>query len=139
MITCFFGITGHVVTVTLEQRRTVNSECYNSICALEVVWEIWKKQKKRRITLTHRLKQKIFWNENNTPYSPDLAPNDFFFYSRISIINYVDNDFRLPKKRLMHLKRTISSYLIRNGESASKIGSNVQKRIDLHGDYSEKQ
>ncbi|GFU33705.1 hypothetical protein NPIL_562891 [Nephila pilipes] len=28
MIACFFGINGHVATVALEQRRTVNSECH---------------------------------------------------------------------------------------------------------------
>ena len=28
MVVCFFGKAGHVVTVSLEQRRTVNSEWY---------------------------------------------------------------------------------------------------------------
>ncbi|GFT63323.1 hypothetical protein NPIL_101941 [Nephila pilipes] len=35
MIACFFGINGHVATVALEQRRTVNSEWYTTICLPE--------------------------------------------------------------------------------------------------------
>ena len=31
MVACFFGKTGHVATVPLEQRRTVNSEWYITI------------------------------------------------------------------------------------------------------------
>jgi len=32
MIACFFGKTGHVATVPLEQRMTVNSELKTTIC-----------------------------------------------------------------------------------------------------------
>ncbi|GFS53078.1 glutamate receptor ionotropic, delta-1 [Nephila pilipes] len=53
MIACFFGINGHVATVALEQRRTVNSEWYTTICLPEVIGEIRKKQKNRRIILHH--------------------------------------------------------------------------------------
>ncbi|GFT06853.1 mariner transposase, partial [Nephila pilipes] len=53
MIACFFGINGHVATVALEQRRTVNSEWYMTICLPEVIGEIRKKQKNRRIILHH--------------------------------------------------------------------------------------
>ncbi|GFU40787.1 putative mariner transposase [Nephila pilipes] len=53
MIACFFGINGHVATVALEQRRMVNSEWYMTICLPEVIGEIRKKQKNRRIIL-HR-------------------------------------------------------------------------------------
>ncbi|GFT35088.1 uncharacterized protein NPIL_581791 [Nephila pilipes] len=37
MIACFFGINGHVATVALEQRRTVNSEWYTTICLPEIL------------------------------------------------------------------------------------------------------
>jgi len=39
-----FGITGHVTTVLLEQRRTVNSEWYTAICLPEVYGEIGGKK-----------------------------------------------------------------------------------------------
>ena len=32
IIACFFGKTGHVAIVPLEQRRTVNTEWYTTIC-----------------------------------------------------------------------------------------------------------
>ncbi|GFT71331.1 uncharacterized protein NPIL_292841 [Nephila pilipes] len=41
MIACFFGINGHVATVALEQRRTVNSEWYTTICLPEVLLDIF--------------------------------------------------------------------------------------------------
>ncbi|XP_015599901.1 histone-lysine N-methyltransferase SETMAR-like [Cephus cinctus] len=53
MVACFFGITGHVATIALEQRKSVNSEWYTTICLPEVIGEIRKKQKKRRIILHH--------------------------------------------------------------------------------------
>ena len=36
MIACFFGYTGHVTTVALEDRRTVNTDWY-TICLPEVI------------------------------------------------------------------------------------------------------
>jgi len=44
MVACFFGKTGHVATVPLEQRMTVNSELKTTIC----------------LPLTHQLKQALF-------------------------------------------------------------------------------
>ena len=32
LLACFFGKTSHVATVPLEHRRTVNPECYTTIC-----------------------------------------------------------------------------------------------------------
>jgi len=53
MVDCFFGITGHVATVLLEQRRTVNSERYTTICLPEVFGGIRKKSRRRRIIVYH--------------------------------------------------------------------------------------
>ena len=53
MIACFFRKTGHVAIVALEQRRTVNSEWYITICLPTVVQEIRKTNRRRRITLHH--------------------------------------------------------------------------------------
>ena len=49
MIACFFGKTGHVAIVPLEQRRTVNSEWYTTICLPVVFQEIRKTNRQRRI------------------------------------------------------------------------------------------
>ena len=64
MIACFFGKTGHVAIVPLEQRRTVNSEWYTTICLPVVFQEIRKPIAEDVLlftttmpTLTHWLKQ----------------------------------------------------------------------------------
>ena len=48
MIACFFGKTGHVAIVPLEQRRTVNSESYTTICLPVVFQEIRKTNRRRQ-------------------------------------------------------------------------------------------
>lgn len=53
MVASFFGITGHVATVPLEQRRTVNSKWYTTICLTKVFGEIRKTNCQRRIVLHH--------------------------------------------------------------------------------------
>ena len=53
MIACFFGKTGHIAIAPLEQRRTVNSGCYTTICLPVVFQEIRKTNRRRRITLHH--------------------------------------------------------------------------------------
>uniref|UniRef100_A0A0R3NWT8 Histone-lysine N-methyltransferase SETMAR n=1 Tax=Drosophila pseudoobscura pseudoobscura TaxID=46245 RepID=A0A0R3NWT8_DROPS len=44
---------GHVATVPLEKRRTVNSEWYTTICLPEVFGEIRKNNCRARIILHH--------------------------------------------------------------------------------------
>ena len=46
MVACFFGKTGHVATVPLEHRRTVNSERYTTICLPKAFEEIRKPNKR---------------------------------------------------------------------------------------------
>jgi histone-lysine N-methyltransferase SETMAR len=96
MIACFFSKTGHVATIPLEQRRTVNSEWYTTICLPEVFGEIRKKKRQRRIILHHdnasshtsAATTTYLTGQNvelmgHPPYSPDLAPNDFFLFPHI--------------------------------------------------------
>ena len=96
MVACFFGKTGHVATVPLEQRRTVNSEWYTTICLPEVFEEIRKTNRRKRIILHHdnasshtsRQTTAYLTGQNieimgHPPYSPDLAPNDFFLFPHI--------------------------------------------------------
>ncbi|XP_037959406.1 histone-lysine N-methyltransferase SETMAR-like [Teleopsis dalmanni] len=47
MVAYFYGKTGHVATVPLEQRRTATSEWYTTICLPEVFGEIRKTNKRR--------------------------------------------------------------------------------------------
>ena len=87
----FFGKTGHVATVPLVQRRTVNSEWYTTICLPEIFDEIWKTNKRRRVIFhqdnasshTSRQITEYLYTQNielmgHPPYCPDYSPNDFF-------------------------------------------------------------
>jgi len=93
MIACFFGLTGHIATIPLEDRKTVNAKWYTEICLPKVMKEIRKTNKNRRIMLHHDnasshtaretkdfLKEQSVEIISHCPYSPDLSPNDFFLF-----------------------------------------------------------
>ena len=152
MVACFFGKTGHVATVPLEQRRTVNSEWYTTICLPEVFGEIRKTNKRRRIIVHHdnasshtSAQTTAFLSNQNVdlmshpPYSPDLAPNDFFLFP------YVKNKLRgqrfsIPEEAVavfrMHVLEIPQSEWQKCYDNWFK---RMQKCIDLHGEYFEKQ
>ena len=152
MVACFFGIKGHVATVALEQRRTVNSEWYTTICLPEVIREIRKNQKQRRIILHHdnasahtSAQTKEFLASQkiecmgHPPYSPDLAPNDFFLFP------YIKN--KLRGQRFSTPREAIDAFKMHVLELSEtewkKCFENwferMKKCIDNHGEYFEKQ
>ncbi|KAF8774406.1 Protein GVQW3 like protein [Argiope bruennichi] len=49
MIACFFGLTGHIANIALEDRKTVNAKWYAEICLPKVISEIMKNNKNHRI------------------------------------------------------------------------------------------
>ena len=53
MVASFFGITGHVSTVALEDRRTVNAEWYTTVCLPQVFQNVREKRPRGRIILHH--------------------------------------------------------------------------------------
>ena len=133
MVACFFGIKNHVATVALQQRRTINSELYVTIRLPEVIREIRRNQKQRRIIFHHdnasahtsaptkefSASQKIELR-GHPPDSSDLAPNNLFLYS------YIKNKLRgqkfpHPKKRLTHSKCIFWNYLKQSGKNILKV------------------
>ena len=42
-----------MATVALDDRKTVNADCYTTICLPEVIGEIRKNNRKRRVILHH--------------------------------------------------------------------------------------
>ena len=87
MIACLFGKTGHVAIVPVEQRRTVNSERYTTICLPVVFQERKENQPPKTDPLYHdnasshtSAQTTVFLSTKNIdlmshpPYSPDLAP-----------------------------------------------------------------
>ncbi|KMQ86491.1 mariner transposase [Lasius niger] len=152
MVACFFGKTGHVSTVPLAQRRTVNSEWYTTICLPQVFGEIRKTNRRRRIILHHdnasshtSTRTSDFLSIQNVdlmshpPYSPYLAPNDFFLFPNIKN--------KLRGQRFSTFEEAVDAFIMHVLEIPKsewkKCFENwftrMQKCIDLHGEYFEKQ
>jgi len=96
MVAFFFSKTGHISTVALEDRKTVNSDWYTTICLPEVFSELRKNQSKRRIILHHddatshtsnlsseHLSPKNIELMGHPSYSPNLESNEFFLLPTI--------------------------------------------------------
>jgi [histone H3]-lysine36 N-dimethyltransferase SETMAR len=96
MVAVYFGKSGHIATIELEGRRTVNAEWYTTICMPEVLSALRHGSPNRRILLhednapAHKAKlTQAFYAHNKVeltghpPYSPDLAPCDFWLFPRI--------------------------------------------------------
>ena len=145
----FFWKTGHVAIVPLEQRKTVNSEWYTTIYLPVVFQEIRKTNRRKRITLHHdnacshtSSQTTAFLSTQNIdlmshpPYVPDLAPNDFFLFP------YVKNKMR--SQRFSIPVEAVDAFRMHVPQSEwQKCFDNwfkrMQKRIDLDGEYYEKQ
>ena len=99
MIACFFGLKGHVATIALENRKTVNSDWYVNNCLKEVFKKWQEKHPKsglRRLLLHHDnasvhsakatvqfLEESRVQTIGHPPYSPDLAPCDFYLFPMV--------------------------------------------------------
>lgn len=99
MVATFFRCSGHVATVRLENQRTVTSAWYTGVCLPQVIHSLSKSRPKsgvRGLTLhqdnasahtalatreflrTHGLQLM-----SHPPYSPDLAPCDFYLFPKV--------------------------------------------------------
>lgn len=96
MVASFVAKGGHVATIVLEDRKTVNADWYTTVCLPQVITEFRKNNSRRRMILhhdnasSHTARQtKTFLSSQNVeildhpPYSPDLSPNDFFTFPKI--------------------------------------------------------
>lgn len=152
MIACFFGCTGHVATIPLEDRRTVNADWYTTICLPEVIDEIRKNNRNRRIILHHDnasshtahqttdyLKEKNIELMSHCPYSPDLSPNDFFLFPNVKQ-KMRGQRFSSPEEAVeafkMHVSEIPTSEWKKCFENWFK---RMQMCINLKGEYFEKQ
>ena len=152
MVACFFGKIGHFATIALEQCRTVNSEWYTTHCLPVVFQEIRKTNLRRRIILHHDnasshtsaqttafLSTQSIVLMKHPPYSPDLAPNDFFLFP------YVKNKLRghrfsTPEEAVDAFRKHVLE--IPHSEWQKCFDNwfkRMQKCIELHGEYFEKQ
>lgn len=96
MIAFFFSKTGPVCTIPLQEQKTVNAEWYTTVCLPSVFEKVREKRPRGRILLhqdnasAHTAKQTMSFLDSeevelvtHPPYSPDLAPCDFFIFPKI--------------------------------------------------------
>lgn len=96
MVAVFFTISGHVMTVPLEEGRTVTAEWYTTVCLPEVFKQLQEKRRLHGVLLhhdnapAHTAARTIDFIHgtgvqllSHPPYSPDLAPCDFFLFPKV--------------------------------------------------------
>jgi [histone H3]-lysine36 N-dimethyltransferase SETMAR len=99
LVTIFFSIKGIIYTEVLDEKSTVTANWYTNVCLnnlLKTIQNKWPKSYQSRIILHHdnakphtAKETKTFLEENNIkllshpPYSPDLAPCDFWLFKTI--------------------------------------------------------
>ena len=99
IVACFFGTSGHVAIVPLDDRRTVTADWYGHHC-LSKVFEVWCQRRPKTglgglflhqdNASAHTAATTVdFLNESEVqllpypPYSPDLSPCDFFLFPEL--------------------------------------------------------
>lgn len=152
MVACFFGITGHIATIPVVERRTVNSTWYTTIALPEVIGRLRIINRRRQIILHHdnasshtSAETMEYLSSQNVElmghpaYSPDLAPNDFFLFPHIKQ-KLRGQRFSTPEEAVNAFKMLVSEV---SDSEWKKCFENwfkrMQKCIDLHGEYFEKQ
>lgn len=152
MVSCFFGKTGHVATLPLVEQKTVNADWYTTICLPEVIGEVRKNNPKRRITLHHdnasshtaNATTEFLSTQNvnligHPPYSPDLAPNDFFLFPNIKK-KMRGQLFPSPEEAVNAFKNHVLEVPDSEWQNCFENWfKRMKKCIEHHGEYFEKQ
>lgn len=151
MVASFFGRTGHYATIVLEDRKTVTAEWYRNNCLPRVLEKVREKRPRSRILLhhdnasSHTARQTIDYLATSDvellghpPYSPDLAPCDFYLFRKIKE--------KLRGKRFMDAEEAVATFQkaveeIPKDEWAKCFSQwfyRMQRCIDVNGHYFEK-
>jgi len=152
MVATFFGISGHIATIPVEGRRTVNSEWYTTVCLPEVFSRIRKINRRRRIILHHDNASSHTSSETteylyaknvelmgHPAYSPDLAPADFYLFPTIKK-KLRGEWFETPEEAIDAYNMHILSLPHSEWKKCFEMWfERMQKCIDHHGEYFEKQ
>lgn len=152
MIACFFGKSGHVATIPLVERKSINAEWYTTICLPKVVEEVRKTNRRRRILLhqdnasshtarmtTAYLKEKNVELVDHPPYSPDLSPCDYFLFPKIKT-KLRGQRFQTPDEAVEAYKNLVSEMPVSEWHKCFETWfARMKKCVDANGEYFEKQ
>lgn len=152
MVATFVSKSGHVGTIALEDRRTVNADWYTTICLPSIVGELRKNKPNRRIILhhdnasAHTARKTIDYLDgekvellDHPPYSPDLSPNDFFTFPKIKD-KLRGQRFQTPGEAVEAYKMAIlSTPTSEFNKCFNDWFERMEKCIKFKGEYFEKQ
>lgn len=152
MIACFFSKSGHVCTVLLNNKRTVNAEWYTTTCLPTVFEKVRETRPRSRILLHHdnasphtAKKTKAFLSSENVetvahpPYSPDLAPCDFYLFPKIKDLMR-GLTFKTPEDAVATFNQHVENMQSSDWVSCfEKWFERMNKCIKCKGEYFEKQ
>jgi histone-lysine N-methyltransferase SETMAR len=123
MVATFFCKGGHVATVPLEHHRTVTALWYTEVC-LPKVFDFWCKRRPNdqlrhlllhqdnapahtAIRTTEFLSEKSVRLLHHPPYSPDLAPADFFLFGYVKE-KLRGHDFESPEAAVIAYEKLVA-------------------------------
>lgn len=152
MIASFFSKTGHIATIALEDKRTVTANWYTNVCLPQIFEKVREKRPNGKIILhhdnasSHTARTTIEYLETlkvstmkPPPYSPDLAPCDFFLFPKIKDkmrgITFSSSD-----EAVEQYKNLVSEVSLEEWHHCFKEWFHrMQKCINIKGEYFEKQ
>lgn len=122
LIASYFTLSGYLVSISLRNQSSINAEWYTTKCLPEVFEAVSNKRPKtglRGLLLHHdnapahsALKTRLFLDSTpvkllgHPPYSPDLAPCDFFLFTKIKNL-LKGTQFSSPEDALAAFERAV--------------------------------
>lgn len=154
MVAVFVAKTGHVTTIPLEEQRTVTGKWYAANClpkVMDAVAERRPRTRTRGMLLHHDnapahkaqvvvdfLASEHIQEVGHPPYSPDLAPCDFFVFPNVKRLMRGVR-YESPKEAVDAFRELIESLPSSSWSSCwTKWFERMQLCIDCNGDYFEK-
>ena len=154
MICSWFSPSGHVISIPLLERRTVNAKWYTEVCLPKLFESVEEKRPARgirglrlhqdnasshtaHITMAF-LEEKGVKLVAHPPYSPDLAPCDFIFFPKAKE-SLKGQRFRSAEEAVTAFHETISTWPKETFRNAFHSWFQRMKScIHANGDYFEK-
>ncbi|XP_053411309.1 histone-lysine N-methyltransferase SETMAR-like [Nycticebus coucang] len=154
MVATFFSKSGHIATVPLEEQRTFTAQWYTTVCLPKVFRKLqeWRPTTGLRGTILHHdnvsahtanvtiqfLESTEVELMTHPPYSPDLAPCDYFLLPIVKN-RMRGRSFSSPEEAVCAYENELTALEENEWKECFKEWfTRMQKCIECHGDYFEK-
>ncbi len=151
MVATFFCKAGHLVTVPLEQHKTVTAQWYTEAC-LPKIFDAWIEHHPNdqlhhlqlhhdnvpvhtAIQMTDLLVLKSVWLLHHPPYSPHLAPANSFLFGYVKE-QLCSHDFTFPQTAVTAYKDAVNAIPLKMWHAAfDNWFVQMSKCVNNGGDY----